>query len=81
MIEIYQGRIGGGKSYASIGRIAEHLAKGGWVYSNIEINPEGSALTSIVDIHCAATAAQTLPGVVSAMRDGPRAASPGTWHS
>ncbi len=43
MIEIYQGRIGGGKSYASISRIAQHLAVGGWVYSNIEINPEGMA--------------------------------------
>lgn len=43
MIEIYQGRIGGGKSYSAISTIAAHLSKGGLVYSNIEINPEGMA--------------------------------------
>lgn len=43
MIEIFQGRIGGGKTYSAVLRIAAHLGKGGHVFSNIEVNPLGLA--------------------------------------
>lgn len=41
MIEIFQGRIGGGKTYSAVLRIAAHLSKGGHCYTNIELNPDG----------------------------------------
>lgn len=41
MIEIFQGRIGGGKTYSAMLRMASHLAKGGHVYTNIEFSPDG----------------------------------------
>lgn len=43
MIEIFQGRIGGGKSYFAVERTAKKLAEGGYVYSNIEFNLPGLA--------------------------------------
>lgn len=43
MIEIYQGRIGGGKTYAAVAAIARHLAHGGTVYTNIDIVQQGMA--------------------------------------
>jgi len=44
MIELFQGRIGGGKTYNAVLRIAEVLGQGGHVYTNIEINPSGMEL-------------------------------------
>jgi hypothetical protein len=41
MIEIFQGRIGGGKTYNAVLRIASHAAKGGHVFTNIELHPQG----------------------------------------
>jgi len=41
MIEIFQGRIGGGKTYSAVLRMAAHLSKGGHVFTNIEVNPLG----------------------------------------
>lgn len=41
MIEIFQGRIGGGKTYNAVVRIASHLARGGHVFTNVELNWEG----------------------------------------
>lgn len=41
MIEIFQGRIGGGKTYSAVVRMAAQCAKGGHVYTNIELNPDG----------------------------------------
>jgi len=41
MIEIFEGRIGGGKTYTAVERIAERLAVGGTVYTNIETNWQG----------------------------------------
>jgi Zonular occludens toxin (Zot). len=41
MIEIFQGRIGGGKTYNAVLRMAGHMRKGGHVFTNIEVNWEG----------------------------------------
>jgi len=41
MIEIFDGRIGGGKTYSAVVRIAEYLANGGYVVTNIEMKREG----------------------------------------
>lgn len=41
MIKIIEGRIGGGKTYSATEIMAEHLAAGGSVYSNIEVNFKG----------------------------------------
>lgn len=43
MIEIFQGRIGGGKTYFAIERIAMKIAQGGTIYSNIELVLPGLA--------------------------------------
>jgi len=37
MIEIFEGKIGGGKTYSAVARCLEHFAKGGIVYTNIEM--------------------------------------------
>jgi hypothetical protein len=37
MLEIFEGRLGGGKTYSAILRIEAHLARGGHVYTNVEI--------------------------------------------
>lgn len=39
-IEIFGGRLGGGKTYSATVRILEHLAKGGVYYGNVRINSE-----------------------------------------
>lgn len=41
MISLYEGRIGGGKTYLAVTRILAHLAKGGTVYTNVELNLDG----------------------------------------
>jgi hypothetical protein len=41
MIAIYEGKIGGGKTYLAVSRILAHLAKGGAVFTNIELRMEG----------------------------------------
>jgi hypothetical protein len=41
MIEIFEGRIGGGKSYHAVERICKYLAAGGVVATNITLNWEG----------------------------------------
>jgi hypothetical protein len=41
MIEIFQGRIGGGKTYNAVLRMARHMSKGGHVFTNIEVNWDG----------------------------------------
>lgn len=41
MIEIFQGRIGGGKTYTSVLRAAAHCKRGGHVYSNVELVRDG----------------------------------------
>jgi hypothetical protein len=38
MIEIYEGRLGGGKTYSATIRIVDHLRQGGLVATNIEVN-------------------------------------------
>lgn len=43
MISIFEGRIGGGKTYLAVARILAHLAKGGAVYTNVELKVEGVA--------------------------------------
>lgn len=43
MIAIYEGKIGGGKTYLAVSRILAHLAKGGAVFTNIELNLDGVA--------------------------------------
>lgn len=43
MIAIYEGKIGGGKTYVAVCRILAHLAKGGTVFTNVELKPEGVA--------------------------------------
>jgi len=41
MIEIFEGRIGGGKTYAAVERICLAASAGQTIYSNIDINYEG----------------------------------------
>lgn len=43
MIEIFEGKIGGGKTYTAVERILEHIGAGGTVYTNVELHPEGIA--------------------------------------
>jgi hypothetical protein len=43
MIAIYEGKIGGGKTYLAVCRILAHLAKGGTVFTNVELHFEGVA--------------------------------------
>lgn len=43
MIAIYEGKIGGGKTYLAVCRILAHLARGGTVFTNVELKPEGCA--------------------------------------
>lgn len=43
MISIFEGRIGGGKTYLAVTRILAHLAKGGTVVTNVELLPDGCA--------------------------------------
>lgn len=43
MIAIYEGKIGGGKTYLAVCRILAHLAKGGTVFTNVELRLEGVA--------------------------------------
>jgi hypothetical protein len=40
MIEIFEGRLGAGKSYHAVVRILAHLAQGGHVFTNISLNIE-----------------------------------------
>jgi zona occludens toxin (predicted ATPase) len=40
MIEIYEGRLGGGKTYSAVVRIVDHLRQGGVVSTNVELNWE-----------------------------------------
>jgi hypothetical protein len=40
MIEIFEGRLGGGKTYSAVLRIEAHLSRGGHVYTNVELFPE-----------------------------------------
>jgi len=37
MLEIFEGRLGGGKTYSAILRIEAHLARGGHIYTNVEV--------------------------------------------
>lgn len=37
MIEVFEGRLGGGKTYSAVSRIARHLAQGGTVVTNIRV--------------------------------------------
>jgi len=37
MIECYEGRLGGGKSYSAVVRIVDHLRRGGLVATNVEL--------------------------------------------
>jgi len=48
MISIFEGRIGGGKTYLAVSRILGHLSSGGHVVTNIELNigPCGSYLAN-----------------------------------
>jgi hypothetical protein len=43
MIAIYEGKIGGGKTYLAVCRILAHLAKGGSVFTNVELKVDGVA--------------------------------------
>lgn len=43
MIAIFEGKIGGGKTYLAVSRILAHLAKGGAVFTNIELKLDGVA--------------------------------------
>jgi hypothetical protein len=45
MIELYQGRIGGGKTYSAVRRIIKYLAAGRTVYTNIEFNLKNLEIT------------------------------------
>lgn len=38
MIEIFEGRLGGGKTYHAVKRIVQYIANGGCVWCNIELN-------------------------------------------
>ncbi|MDD2710346.1 MAG: zonular occludens toxin domain-containing protein [Verrucomicrobiae bacterium] len=40
MIEVFEGRIGGGKTYSALVRIVGRLCSGGVVYTNIDLFPE-----------------------------------------
>ena len=39
-IEITSGTLGGGKTYFEVDRMYQHVAAGGWAYTNIEIYPQ-----------------------------------------
>lgn len=41
MIEIFEGRLGGGKTYSAVARALVHLSRGGHVYTNVDLNLEG----------------------------------------
>lgn len=41
MIEIFEGRIGGGKTYSAVERMAQYVSNGGACWTNVEINLEG----------------------------------------
>lgn len=41
MIGIYEGKIGGGKTYLAVCRMLAHLAKGGTVFTNVELKLDG----------------------------------------
>lgn len=41
MVEVFEGRIGGGKTYSAVVRILAHLAAGGTVATNVELIWEG----------------------------------------
>lgn len=41
MIAIFEGKIGGGKTYLAVSRILAHLAKGGAVFTNVELKIDG----------------------------------------
>lgn len=41
MIAIFEGKIGGGKTYLAVSRILAHLASGGVVFTNIELKLDG----------------------------------------
>jgi zona occludens toxin (predicted ATPase) len=43
MIAIYEGKIGGGKTFLAVSRILAHLAKGGTVFTNVELHIDGCA--------------------------------------
>jgi len=43
MIALVTGKIGGGKTLFCVGRIVKHLAKGGYVFTNIDLNWEALA--------------------------------------
>lgn len=43
MIALYEGKIGGGKTYLAVCRILAHLAKGGTVFTNVELHVQGVA--------------------------------------
>jgi hypothetical protein len=40
MIEVFEGRLGGGKTYSAVSRMMSYLASGGAIYTNIELNLE-----------------------------------------
>ena len=40
MIEIFEGRLGGGKTYSATFRAEQHFARGGHLYTNIELKAE-----------------------------------------
>lgn len=40
MIELYEGRLGGGKTYSAVVRIVDHLRRGGLVATNVELKWE-----------------------------------------
>jgi len=40
MIEIFEGRLGGGKTYSATFRAEDHFARGGHLYTNIELRPD-----------------------------------------
>lgn len=41
MIEIFEGKIGGGKTYSAVARILERFSRGWHVWTNIELVPSG----------------------------------------
>lgn len=40
IIEVFEGRLGGGKSYSAVERVFAHFCRGGVVYTNIRLNWE-----------------------------------------
>jgi len=42
-ISIFEGKIGGGKTYLAVSRILAHLSQGGAVFTNVELKLEGVA--------------------------------------